>query len=43
MSLLRAFLVATIRSIKRYIQPTLEEKQPAKILLHVGTNDLSSG
>ena len=25
-----------------YIQPTLEKNQPGKILLHVGTNDLSS-
>ena len=32
---------AKIRSIKHYIQPTLEENQPDKILLHVEMNDLS--
>ena len=32
---------ATIRSKKHYNQPTLEENQPDKIWLHVGTSNLS--
>ena len=28
--------------MKYYLKPTLEEKQPDKILLHVETNDLFS-
>ena len=38
----KSFPSATIRSMKHYIQPTLEENLPDKILLHVGTKDLSS-
>ena len=34
----KSFPSAMIRSMKHYIQPTLEENQPDKILLHVGTN-----
>ena len=36
------FLAVTIRSLKRYIQPKLEENEPNKMLLHVGNNDPSS-
>ena len=38
----KSFPGATIRSVMRYIQPMLKENQSDKILLHVGTNDLSS-
>ena len=38
----KSFPCATIRSMKHYTQPTLEENQPDKILLNMRTNDLSS-
>ena len=38
----KSFPGKTIRSMKHYIQPTLEENKLDEILLHVGNNNLSS-
>ena len=34
---------ATVNYMKHYIQPTINRKQPEKIVIHVVTNELSTG
>jgi len=38
----RSFSSSSVRGMKDYMKPTLRENDPDHILLHVGTNELSS-